>query len=206
VWSTESTIPTCTWRMPRTLLWCPRLVSCARSSVGSCSRASTIAPSSLVRRPLVLHNSRADLHCLRGAPRTECRGVVLSLVAGVRSRKNAKQMNFGDYPFHELQWAFRARSAMRSLPAGLPQAVRRGTLAQSVWFRKVNHEKRLERRCRSYPLHMPGVGRLRHASMQACAARFDLGYFGVDPLNLMEAGYARAVVAVINEVIPTQFH
>ena len=73
-------------------------------------------------------------------------------------------------------------------------------------FRNVNHEKRLERRCRSYPLHMPGVGRLRHASMQACAARFDLGYFGVDPLNLMEAGYARAVVAVINEVIPTQFH
>jgi hypothetical protein len=53
--STEWEIPTCTWRTPRTLLWYPRRDSCARSSVGSCSRASTTAPSSLIRRPLFLY-------------------------------------------------------------------------------------------------------------------------------------------------------
>ena len=131
---------------------------------------------------------------------------MLSLVAGVRSSENAKQLNFGEYPFHELLWAFRARSAMRSLPAGLHQAAGHGTLTQGVWFLNIDDEKRLERRCRSYPPLMPCMGRLRHASMQACAVRFDLGYFGVDPLNPMEAGHAHAVVAVIHEVIPTQFH
>src|SRR3712207_1572534 len=34
--------------------------------------------------------------------------------------------------------------------------------------------------------------------------RFVLGYFGVDPLDPMEAGHAHAVVAVVHEVIPTQ--
>jgi hypothetical protein len=36
------------------------------------------------------------------------------------------------------------------------------------------------------------------------AERFALGYFGVDPLNPVEAGHAHAVVAVIHEVIPAQ--
>jgi hypothetical protein len=43
---------------------------------GSCSRASTTAPSSLIRRPLVHYNSRAGLHCPSRALRTECGGVV----------------------------------------------------------------------------------------------------------------------------------
>jgi hypothetical protein len=59
---------------------------------------------------------------------------------------------------------------------------------------------------RSSVIHEPLKDAAASTSGPTAPARFDLGYFGVDPLNPMEAGHARAVVSVINEVIPTQFH
>ena len=40
--------------------------------------------------------------------------------------------------------------------------------------------------------------------VEAWNERLRLGYFGVDPLPPVEAGYAHAVVAIIHEIISTQ--
>src|SRR5919112_2103077 len=48
--------------------------------------------------------------------------------------------------------------------------------------------------------HWPSEARLGGARVQ----RLTLGYFGVDPLDPMEAGHAHAVMAVVHKVVPTQ--
>ncbi len=68
-------------------------------------------------------------------------------------------------------------------------------------------EKRLEGSCcGSYPSSMPRTRRSEARLGGACPERLTLGYFGVDPLNPMEAGHTHAVVAIADEVSPTESH